>query len=73
VSVSVGAGGHGVEVVGEDAPGGLGLLAVIALQAAAPQAVAAFGVADASFGAGAVLVEMRLLVARAYQAIGRCP
>ncbi len=51
---SGGSDGQGVEVVGEDAPSGPGLLAVIAFEAAAVQAVAAFEVADASFGAGAV-------------------
>ena len=53
-SVSGGPDGQGVEVVGEDRPSGPGLLAFIAFESAAAQAVAAFEVADASFGAGAV-------------------
>ena len=58
--VSGGADGQGVEVVGEDALSGPGLLAVIAFQAAAAHAVAAFEVADASFGAGAVALQPAL-------------
>ena len=57
---SGGSDGQGVEVVGQDAPSGPGLLAVIALQPAAAHAVAAFEVADASFGAGAVALQPSL-------------
>jgi len=56
---SGGSDGQGVEVVGQDAPSGPGFLAVIALAAAA-HAVAAFEVADASFGAGAVALPPAL-------------
>ena len=59
-SVSGGADGEGVEVVGQDRPGGPGLLALIALQPAAAKAVAAFEVADAAFGAGAVALQSAL-------------
>ena len=57
---SGGSDGQGVEVVGEDAPSGPGLLAVIAHQPAAAHAVAAFEVADASLGAGAVALQPAL-------------
>src|SRR4051812_2833085 len=46
--------GECVEVVGEDAPAGVGLLAVMALQAGPAQSVTAFEVADATLDAGAV-------------------
>src|SRR6188472_606857 len=52
--VSGGADGERVEVVGEDAPAGRDLLAVMPLQAAAAQPVAALEVADAALAAGAV-------------------
>src|SRR3954465_788811 len=52
--VSGGVDGERVEVVGEDRPAGPGLLAGVALEAAAAQAVAAFEVAGAALGAGAV-------------------
>src|SRR4051794_6438875 len=54
VMVSVGPDGECVEVVDEDAPAGVGLLAVMALQAGPAQSVAAFEVADATLDAGAV-------------------
>ena len=57
---SGGSDGQRVEVVGEDAPSAPGLLAVIAFEAAAAHAVAAFVVADASFGAGAVALPPAL-------------
>ena len=46
--------GEGVEVVGEDSPGGPGLLAVVAFEAAAGLPVTAFEVTDAAFAADAV-------------------
>ena len=58
--VSGGSDGQRVEVVGQDAPSGPGLLTLIALQAAAAHPVAAFEVADASFGAGAVALQAAL-------------
>src|SRR5215216_615686 len=53
-SVSAGPGGERVGVVGEDRPLGPDLLALVALQPAAIDALAAFEVADRSFGAGSV-------------------
>ena len=53
-SVSAGADGEGVEVVGEDRPAGPGLHPVMAFEPGAAQAVAAFEVADAALDAGAV-------------------
>jgi hypothetical protein len=47
-------GGEGVEVVGEDRPAGPRPHPVVALEPRAAQAVAAFEVADAALGAGAV-------------------
>ena len=58
--LSGGSDGQRVEVVGQDAPSGPGLLAVIAFEAAAAHAVAAFEVADASLGAGAVALQPAL-------------
>jgi len=51
---------RGVEVVGEDRPAGLRLLALIAFEPAAAHPVAAFEVADASFGTGAVALQTAL-------------
>jgi hypothetical protein len=48
------------EVVGEDRPASRDLLALIAHQPAAAQAVAALEVADASFGASAVALQAAL-------------
>ena len=47
-SVSAGPDGQRVGVVGEDRPAGPDLLALVAFQAAAVEAVAAFEVADAA-------------------------
>src|SRR5918994_5208566 len=52
--VSGGPDGERVEVVGEDAPAGPGLLAVMAFQPGPAQAVAALEVTDAALDAGAV-------------------
>jgi len=49
--VSAGSDGEGVEVVGQDRPGGPGSGAVVAFESGSAQAVAAFEVADAAFGA----------------------
>src|SRR4051794_34814345 len=57
--------GERVEVVGEDRPTGPDPLAVVAFEAAAAQAVAAFEVADAALGAGAVAREAFAGAARA--------
>src|SRR5829696_9774888 len=46
--------GEGVEVVGQDRPAGPDPLALVASQAAAPQPIAAFEVADPPLTAGAV-------------------
>jgi hypothetical protein len=46
--------GQGVQVVSQDRPAGPDPLALVALQAAAPQPVAAFEVADAPLAAGSV-------------------
>ena len=54
VSVSSGSDGERVSVVGEDAPLGPDPLAVVAFEPAAVHPVAAFEVADPSFGAGSV-------------------
>ena len=59
-SVLAGADGEGVEVVGEDPPGGPGLLAVVVLQPAAALPIAAFEVADPALGAGAVASQASL-------------
>jgi hypothetical protein len=59
-SVSVGSDGECVGVVGEDRPAGPDLLALLAFQSAAVEAVAAFEVADSAFGAGAVAGEASL-------------
>ena len=56
-SVSVGSDGERVEVVGEDRPAGPDLLALVAFEAAAVEAVAAFEVADAALGAGSVALQ----------------
>ena len=50
-------GGVGVGVVGEGRPSVPDLVAFVAFEAAAAQAVAAFEVADPSFGAGAVALS----------------
>src|SRR5919198_2632118 len=47
-TISAGSDGERVEVVGEDGPARPGLLTLIALQAAAPEPVAALEVADAA-------------------------
>ena len=60
VSVSPGPDGERVSVVGEDAPSGPDLLAFVAFEAASVQAVAAFEVADPSFGAGSVALHSSL-------------
>src|SRR5919201_2275583 len=46
--------GEGVQVVGQDRPAGPDPLALVTLEAAAPQVVAALEVADAALAAGAV-------------------
>ena len=48
------------KVVGQDRPAGPGLLALIAFEPAAAQAVAAFEVTDAPFGTGAVALQPAL-------------
>jgi len=58
--VSAGPDGERVSVVGEDRPCGPDLLALVALEAAAVQTVAAFEVADPSFGAGSVALQTAL-------------
>src|SRR5665811_535756 len=60
VSVSPGPDGEGVSVVGQDAPSGPDLLAFVAFEARSVQAVAAFEVADPSFGAGSVALQASL-------------
>src|SRR6266496_4173729 len=55
--VSLPEGGVGVGVVGEGRPSVPDLVAFVAFEAAAAQAVAAFEVADASLGAGAVALS----------------
>jgi hypothetical protein len=56
-SRSSGVDGEGVEVVGQDRPAGPDPLALVALEAAPPQPVAALEVADAALAAGAVAGE----------------
>ena len=53
-SVSVVPDGECVEVVGEDRPACPDLLSLVAFESAAVESVAAFEVADAAFGSGAV-------------------
>ena len=60
VSVSPGSDGERVSVVDQDAPAGPDLLAFVAFQAGSVQAVAAFEVADSSFGARSVLLQAAL-------------
>lgn len=48
---SAGSDGEGVEVVGQDAPGGPRSRSIVAFEAAPAEAVAAFEVADAAFDA----------------------
>src|SRR4051794_13749035 len=55
---------EGVEVVGEDRPGGPGAGAGVAFQARSVEPVAAFEVADAAFGADAELGESAVGLAR---------
>src|SRR3954453_15340597 len=63
--VSGGVDGERVEVVGEDRPAGPGLLAGVALEAAAAEGVAAFEGPDAPLGAGAVARQAFAGAARA--------
>src|SRR5664279_3045458 len=60
ISVSSGSDGERVSVVGEDRPSGPDLLAFVAFEAGPVQAVAAFEVADPSFGAGSVALHSAL-------------
>src|SRR5215213_832811 len=76
-SVSRGPDGERVGVVGQDGPLSPDLLALVALQPAAVDAVAAFEVADPSFGAGSVALQPAsgasgpgLLAARDEHAVG---
>src|SRR5688572_28242810 len=55
--VSAGSDGEGVEVVGEDRPGGPGPLAAVAFEAAAVHSVTALEVADAALGPDSELRE----------------
>ena len=59
-SFSAGSDGEGVEVVGEDRPAGPDLLALVAFEAAAAEAVAAFEVTDPAFAACSVALQAPL-------------
>jgi hypothetical protein len=60
VSVSSGSDGERVSVVGEDRPSGPDLLAFVAFEARSIDPVAAFEMADPSFGARPILLQASL-------------
>src|SRR4051812_40146339 len=77
-SVSAGPDGERVGVVGQDRPFSPDLLALVALEPAAVQGIAALEVADSSLGAGSVAPQaasaasrLGLLAARDEHAVGR--